>query len=252
MDLRLFVSVVPVAFFCELLDSALGMGYGTTLTPLLLFLGYEPIEIVPAALCSEFLTGIAAGFFHHEFGNIDLRPGKRDFRVFLLLTALSVLGVIVAVFIAVRLPSWVIKLYIGILVLVLGVVILKNHKKSLPFSWRRIAGVGFLAAFNKGISGGGYGPVVIGGQVLSGIRGKSAVGIGSISEGITSFVGAVVYLLSGFQIPWHLAVPMSIGALFSVPFAAYIVSRIPSARFTLLIGSLAAALGGVTLIRLLV
>jgi uncharacterized membrane protein YfcA len=244
--------VIPLAFCCEMVDSALGMGYGTTLTPLLLFMGYQPLEIVPAALCSEFLSGIAAGYFHHEFGNIDLRPGSRDFRVFLLLTTLSIIGVVVAVIIAVRLPAWAVKLYIGVLVLALGVYILRNHKKGMPFSWRRIAGIGFLAAFNKGISGGGYGPVVTGGQVLSGVKGKSAVGIASLAEGITSLVGAAVYLLSGAAMPWHLAIPISVGALLSVPFAAYLVSRIPAVRFTLLIGGMATTLGGFTLIRLLI
>ncbi len=67
-------------FFCELVDSTLGMGYGTTLTPVLLLLGYEPIEIVPAVLLSESVTGVLAGLFHHEFGNTDLRPGTRDFK----------------------------------------------------------------------------------------------------------------------------------------------------------------------------
>ncbi len=69
MEFELIFPIILLAFVCELVDSTLGMGYGTTLTPLLLILGYEPIVIVPAVLFSEFLTGISAGFFHHEFGN---------------------------------------------------------------------------------------------------------------------------------------------------------------------------------------
>lgn len=252
MDLKLIATVIPLAFFCEMIDSMLGMGYGTTLTPAMLILGFQPIEIVPAALCSEFLTGITAGFFHHEFGNINLRPGNRDFNIFSLLTGLGTLGVIMAVLIAIRLPSWIVKLYIGILVMVLGLVLLLNRKENLPFSWRRIAGIGFLAAFNKGISAGGYGPIVTCGQVLSGVKGQSAIGIASISEGITSLVGVIVYLVSGSKIPWQLALPMSIGALLSVPFATFFVSRIPSKRFVPLIGGFATTLGGLTLIRLLI
>ena len=37
-------------FVCELVDSSLGMGYGTTVTPLLLAAGYSPLDIVPAVL----------------------------------------------------------------------------------------------------------------------------------------------------------------------------------------------------------
>ena len=50
MDFELILPIVLLAFFCELVDSTLGMGYGTTLTPLLLAVGYEPIAIVPAVL----------------------------------------------------------------------------------------------------------------------------------------------------------------------------------------------------------
>jgi hypothetical protein len=181
------------------------MRYGTTLTPLLLLLGYAPAEVVPAVLPSECVTGIMAGLMHHEFGNVDLSPDAPDFKVALVLTGLSLVGVLVGVGIAVNIPSWALKVYIGLLVLVIALTILKNHRREVLFSWRRMAGLGLLAAFNKGISGGGYGPVVTGGQLLSGIKGRSAVGIASLAEGITSAVGAVAYLCSGAAVPWHLA-----------------------------------------------
>jgi len=151
--------IILLAFICEFVDSSLGMGYGTTLTPLLLVFGYEPSEIVPAVLFSEFVTGLAAAIFHHEFGNVNFRPGTRDFKVMLVMAALSIIGAILSVSLAVRLPALVVKVYIGLLVLSIGLWILKNHRREMSFSWRRIAGLGFLAAFNKGISGGGYGPV---------------------------------------------------------------------------------------------
>lgn len=251
MNFELIVPIMLLAFACELVDSTLGMGYGTTLTPVLLALGYEPIEIVPAVLFSEFVTGVSAGFFHHEFGNVDLRPGTRDFKVAAVLTTLSTLGVILAVFVAVNIPSWVVKLYIGTIVLCLGLLLLKQKGREMPFSWRRIGGLGFLAAFNKGMSGGGYGPVVTSGQVLSGIRGRNAVGIASLAEGITSIVGVVVFLSSGTPIPWQLAPSLLLGAIASVPISAYVVSRIPVGRLTLLIGGLSTTLGGYTLLRLL-
>jgi uncharacterized membrane protein YfcA len=227
------------------------MGYGTTLTPILLLMGYEPLEIVPAVLFCEFITGVLAGVFHHEFGNVDMKPGTRDFKVAAVLTGLGVVGVLLAVGIAIRLPPWMVRLYVGVLVLVIGLVILKNSKRQLGFSWRRIGLMGFLAAFNKGISGGGYGPVVTGGQVLAGVRGRSAVGIASLAEGITSIVGVAIYYASGVPVSWHLVPSLLLGAVLSVPLAAYIVSRIPTGRLTLLIGGLSTTIGGYTLVRLL-
>ena len=215
-------------------------------------MGYEPMEIVPAVLLSECITGVLAGIFHHEFGNVDLKPGSRDFNVMAVLTGLSAVGVLVAVGIAINMPSWGVKLYIGAVVLIMGLVILKNRSRDVPFSWRRIGGLGFTAAFNKGISGGGYGPVVTGGQVLAGVRGRNAVGIASLAEGITSAVGVLIYLLSGTAVLWHLAPSLLLGAVLSAPIAAYVVSRVPPGRLTLAIGTLSTALGGYTLVRVLV
>jgi len=160
-------------------------------------------------------------------------------------------GVLLAVGVAINVPSWVVKLYVGVVVLGIGLSILKNHKREVAFSWRRIAGLGFLAAFNKGISGGGYGPVVTGGQVLAGVRGRTAVGICSLAEGITSAVGVLAYLVSGMAISWHLAPSLLLGAVLSVPLAAYVVSRLPAGRLTLAIGGLSTALGSYTLVRVL-
>ena len=244
--------VLCLAFVCELVDSSLGMGYGTTLTPVLLLLGYHPTEIVPAVLFSECVTGILAGVLHHEFGNVDLRPGTQDFKVCLVLTGLSIVGVLLGVGIAVSIPSWAVKLYVGFLVLIIGLTILRNHGHDVPFSWRRISGLGLIAAFNKGISGGGYGPVVTGGQVLSGIRGRNAIGIASLAEGVTSAVGVIAYLSSRAPITWHLAPSLVIGATLSVPLSAYLVSRVPVGRLSLVIGSLSTGLGAYTLVRAVV
>jgi uncharacterized membrane protein YfcA len=46
------------------------MGYGTTLTPVVLLLGFEPLHVVPAVLLSEFVTGLVAAGFHHKVGNV--------------------------------------------------------------------------------------------------------------------------------------------------------------------------------------
>ena len=63
-----------IALSAEYMDSTIGMGYGTTLTPILLLFGYEPMQVVPAVLISELVTGLLAGFTHHSVGNVDFRP----------------------------------------------------------------------------------------------------------------------------------------------------------------------------------
>ena len=117
MSIQIFWPIVLLALVCEYVDSTLGMGYGTTLTPVLLLLGYDTGQIVPSVLLSEFLTGILAGILHQGLGNVSFKSGSRPFKVALALAACSVVGTLAAVFIAVNIPKWVLKTYIGVLVL---------------------------------------------------------------------------------------------------------------------------------------
>ncbi len=246
----LFVAVG--AFFCEYIDSTLGMGYGTTLTPVLLLLGFDVMDVVPAVLFSELFTGIVAGISHHQVGNVSLRPGHKDFRVSMVLALCSIVGTLVAVFVAVSLPGFYLNLYIGLLVLAMGALILASRNRMRAFSWGRIVGLGMVASFNKGMSGGGYGPVVTSGQILSGVEGKSAVGITSFAEGLTCAVGVTTYIiLQDGTLLWRLAGPLAVGALLSVPLSAWSVKRISTKGLTLAIGLLTTALGLLTLYRVL-
>ena len=91
LSLMTGICIVIIAFLAEYMDSTLGMGYGTTLTPLLLLLGFEPLQVVPAILLSELLTGLLAGFTHHSVGNVDFRP--KTMNIGKILKALKELGI---------------------------------------------------------------------------------------------------------------------------------------------------------------
>jgi len=215
-----------LAFCCEYMDSALGMGYGTTLTPVLLLLGYPPMLVVPTVLFSEFLTGIMAGGFHHKFGNISLHQGSRDRGIIVTLALTGSIGAVIAVFVAVNIPQVVLKGYIGAMVLSMGVLVFLFRNRTLGFSWSRIVGVGIISAFNKGMSGGGYGPLVVSGQLLSGNEAASSIGVTSFAEGLICAVGFSLYLIlhggSGwFAEHWGFYLPIILGAVFAAPTAAW-------------------------------
>ncbi len=243
--------IVPVAFVCEYFDSSLGMGYGTILTPVLLLFGYEPLQVVPAVLMSEFVTGITAAFVHHRFQNANFHHASRDTRVAAVLAACSVIGTVAAVWLAQGLPAQTQKTLIGIVIVSMGVIILATMNRPPRFTWRKIAALGTVASFNKGLSGGGYGPLVMGGQMLSGIGVRNAVAITSLAEGLTCLVGVIVYALFNSRVDWHLAPWLMIGAVLSVPFAAHTVRRVPEKFIKPAIAVLILTLGCLTLFKAL-
>jgi len=249
LGVQIFIAIIILAFICELVDSSLGMGYGTTLTPLLMIFGFGPLAIIPCVLLSELITGLTAGLAHHKAGNVCFKRGSLHLKIALVLATCSIAGVAAAVFIAINIPKLWLKTYIGVIVLSMGIIILLTLNKNYKFSWKKITGLGIIAAFNKGMSGGGYGPVVTGGQILSGIKGNSAVGITSLAEGLTCIVGVIIFIVSPEIINWNLAPSLIIGAMLSVPFSTFIVKKMPTRSLKIAIGVLTVVLGLVTLIK---
>jgi len=250
MDYKIFL-VMPLAFICEFIDSTLGMGYGTSLAPILLLMGFEPLEVVPAILFSEFVSGITAAFFHHSVRNVNFKAQSKDARIASVLTVFAVIGTIAAVFLAINLPAKVLKIWIGLIVVFMGIFILASFKHKPHFSWTKIIGLGTIASFNKGLSGGGYGPLVMGGQLLSGVGVKNAVGITSLSEGITCLVGVTFYFFLNPQIDWVLAPWLMAGAVLSVPFAAITLKKISERNVKIAIAIVMIALGCMTLAKVI-
>jgi len=223
-----------ISSFCEYIDSSLGMGYGTTLTPLLLTFGVLRQEIVPVILLSEFLTGFFAGVAHHREGNVNLITSKNIKTAVTYLAIPSVIGVVVATVMGSQLKAvgqHYANLYIGVMIVSIGIyLIYSNYFRNVSqrsISKFRLFSLGTLAAFNKGVSGGGYGPLMTGGQLLTGVKEKEAIVITSICECFTCITGLIVYFLLGGSLNLFYAIPLCMGSLLSVIPAAKTIRVLP-------------------------
>ncbi|UTF52212.1 sulfite exporter TauE/SafE family protein [Natronosalvus rutilus] len=245
--------VVLVAFVFETTDSAAGMGFGTGIAPLLFVLGYGPLEIVPVLLLSETLTGIVAGAVHHNVDNVtfSVRPLNDETKLLALLVgvgSVAVLGSVILTYFTLGLSDVVIESYVSILVVTMGVVGILRAKLRTRIEYRphRLFAFALLAGVNKGIGGGGYGPVVTLGQILSGVYEKSAVAITTLAEGIVSIVGAFAFFLLVFQgvpVDLHLLPSILAGGFFAAIIAPYGVRVVPNAVWRYLIPIYAFAIG---------
>lgn len=243
--------LVALAFLAEYVDSSLGMGYGTVLTPVLLIFGFSPLQVVPAILFSEFLTGVTAGLYHHKVGNVHFGKNSEARKIVKIIILFSVFGTTASVLIAVNLPKFYVKLYIAAMLLSIGFFVTMGKKILGQYSSKKIMGLGAVAAFNKGISGGGYGPLVTGGQVILGVKEKHAVGITSLAEGIVCSFGLALYaILSGFPF-WSLAIPLCVGGLLSVPVSVWTVKILPDDVLRKFMGYATFYLGILALIKIL-
>jgi len=182
------LGLIALCFSCELMDSSLGMGYGTTLTPILLVFGYQPLQLIPTILLSELLSGFASSYFHHESGNVDFSRNSRDSKTAWLLALGSMIGVIIGVNVAVQIPTVLLKLFIGVIITLAGISIWILNNRTFVYKTWKMCVLALIASFNKALSGGGYGPLMTSGQILSGINSRASVGITSFAEGFTCLV----------------------------------------------------------------
>lgn len=242
-------ALITLSAACGYVDATLGMGYGSTLAPLLIILGFKPLDVVPAILASQLSAGALGSWAHHYIGNVDLHPARLAFKISLALAAASVAGSIVGVRIALRLPELYLEAWVGFLVAAVGLITIVTYGRQFRFSWGRITALGILAAFNKGITGGGYGPIIMGGQLLAGVPSKNAVGITTLAETLACVVGVAGFAAARGTVKWHLAPFLIAGAVAAVPFSALTLSVLKTTYVRIGIGFVTFSLGILTLLK---
>ncbi|WP_227380482.1 TSUP family transporter [Haladaptatus halobius] len=236
--LPLIPAVVILALSFELMDSAAGMGFGTALAPLLFILGYSPLAVTPVLLISETITGFVSGAVHHELKNasFSFRPLNSETKTMLLLGSVGAVASIVSIvltYFALSLPESYIETYVSLLVLAMGLIGLIRARiaTTIEYKPRRLVAFAALAGVNKGIGGGGYGPVVTLGQVLSGVYEKSATAIASLAESIVSLVGVITFFAlstQGVAVDLVLLPSIFTGGFLAAIGAPYLVRVVPN------------------------
>lgn len=261
--MELILLIIILAFLFESMDSMAGMGFGTALSPLLFLLGYAPLQIVPTVLISEAITGIIDTFFDHEFKNVhySFHPLNDATKIALIMAFFGCLAIFVSIllgYFAIKFPDIVIKTYVTLLVIFMGIsgfirikLMKIEHSNTHP---KMLIGFAVLAGFNKGIGGGGYGPVITIGQIFSGIYEKSATAIVSFAESIVSLVGILTFFLisfAGVRVDLVLLPSIFTGGFIAAIFAPYLVRVLPNKIWQCLIPIYAIGIGIFSLLKLI-
>ena len=255
LSLEMIIIIVLIAFLFEIMDSGAGMGFGTGLAPLLLLMGFEPLQIVPTILISESITGFVDSYFDNEFKNVEFkfRPMSDSTKLALIIAFFGCISIVISVYltyVALNLPKVFIKFYVAILVLFMGIFgifrMKISKKRDLKPKPKLMIGFAVLAGFNKGIGGGGYGPVITLGEVSCGIYEKSATAIVSFSEAIVSVAGIFSFLIVsaiGVKVDLILLPWIFTGAFFGAIITPYIVRVVPNNVWKFIIPTYAIGIG---------
>jgi len=222
-----FFSLAILAMVMEFIDSSLGMMYGTVLSPLMILMGYDVKDVVPSILISQAIGGFVASYKHHQLQNANFQAGTIDHKVSTTIIWFGVFACLIGVFVSASIPPKVLNTYIAVLVIVIALMIL--FSKTLIMTSQKIYVLGFISAFNKALSGGGFGPLVAGGQLVFKDRSeKGAIGSTDFAEAPICLFSFCLWLLVKGVPPLNLMIPVCIGAMIGGFFGPMALSKIGS------------------------
>jgi uncharacterized membrane protein YfcA len=223
------VAVAIVGFIAQLVDGALGMGYGVTSTTLLLTVGLAPAVASASVHFAELGTTLASGTAHWRFGNVDWKTVSR-------LAVPGGIGGFLGAYVLSNVDAAAARPWVSLMLSVLGVLILIRAIKGTPVRMkafnprlRTLGPLGIFAGFLDAAGGGGWGPVTTSTLMASGrLHPRMVIGTVSASEFLVALGASIGFLLGlGAQaIAWDAVAVLLAGGVIAAPIAAWLVKHI--------------------------
>lgn len=225
-----------VGFLAQLIDGALGMGYGVTCTAALLYIGIPLPAISSSIHTAEMFSSGASGFSHYKFGNIN----KKLFKNILIPGVIgAVLGALLLAYFGEKYAA-VIKPILATYTFILGIRILlnafrknKKREKTKRVGWLAGAG-GFLDSFG----GGGWGPLVTSTLISKGKTPRYIIGTVSLTEFFVTFASALTFFSVIGISHWQLIAALILGGVLAAPIAARLAGKLPVKAMFIGVGSM--------------
>lgn len=231
MRVNRLVLLALAGFIAQLVDGALGMGYGVTSSSMLLALGLAPAVVSASVHAGEIVTTLISGVAHWRFGNVD--------RVMMWRLAIpGALGAFLGALCLSSLPVAVARPAVSLILLALGIVVLMRffrggtpqveHAGAPPV--RFLAPLGLAAGFLDATGGGGWGPVATSTLIARPNQdARKVVGSVDASEFLVAASATLGFVLvlgwESINLTWVMAIV--VGGALAAPLAAWIVRRMP-------------------------
>lgn len=231
----IFYWMVVAGFAAQLVDGALGMGYGVTCTTILLSLGVNLPVISGSIHTAEMFSSGISGYSHYRFGNVNKK----------LFSALLIPGVIGAVIGAIALSELgtqyadYVRPVLAAYTFFLGLRILLNvFRKNKPKKVKRVGWLAGAGGFLDSFGGGGWGPLVTSTLISKGRTPKYVIGSVSLSEFFVTLASAVTFFTMLGISHWQIIMGLVIGGLIAAPIAARLAGKLPLKTMFIGVGAL--------------
>jgi len=229
-----FLWMLLVGFMAQLVDGALGMGYGVISTTLLLSGGLNPAVISGSIHTAEMFSSGASGFSHYRFGNVN----KKLFKTLLIPGVLgAIAGALLLGYAGEAFSVWI-RPVISIYTLLLGIRILTNafKEKQKPQKVKRAGWLAGAGGFLDSFGGGGWGPLVTSTLISKGRTPKYVIGSVSLTEFFVTMASAVTFFFILGVSHWQSILGLILGGVVAAPLAARLVGKLPIKKMFIGVG----------------
>ncbi len=234
-------------FLAQMVDGALGMGYGVISTTMLLSTGLNPAAISGSIHTAEMFSSGASGFSHYRFGNIN----KKLFKTLLLPGVLGAVGgALLLSYLGEEYGNWL-RPVLSLYTLLLGTRILINAFKKRNES-RKVKHAGWLAGaggFLDSFGGGGWGPLVTSTLIAKGKTPRYIIGTVSLTEFFVTLGSALTFFVMLGTSHIETIAGLIIGGLIAAPLAARLTGKLNTKSMFIGVGVLVIATSLRTIIK---
>ncbi|PKO17663.1 MAG: hypothetical protein CVU39_04055 [Chloroflexi bacterium HGW-Chloroflexi-10] len=231
-----FWVLVLVGFFAQLIDGSLGMAYGVSSNSFLLGVGVPPAAASASVHTAEVFTTAISGISHWRLGNIDKRM------VWGLLIP-GVIGGALGAYILTNLDGNVVKPYIAIYLLIMGIRILfkafnlpQFHEKEAKPAL--LIPLGLAGGTFDAIGGGGWGPIVTSTLISAGHTPRKTIGSVNFSEFFVTLTTAVTFLITIGITHWKVVLGLILGGILAAPLGALLTKKVSPKVIMMIVGFL--------------
>lgn len=231
-----FPVMLLAGFVAQLVDGALGMGYGVTSATVLMSAGVSPAAISGSIHTAETFASGVSGYSHYKFGNVNMK-------LFKALVIPGVLGAVAGAILLTQLGDKYgnyVRPFIAIYTLFLGIKFIVNAFKEIKpqKKFKRYSALAAVGGFFDSFGGGGWGPIVTSTLINRGRNHKYAVGTVSLTEFFVTVSSAFTFFTMIGLTHWQTIVGLIIGGTIAAPIAAKLAGKLPKKTAFLLLGVL--------------
>ncbi|WP_192821914.1 sulfite exporter TauE/SafE family protein [Rufibacter sp. LB8] len=233
----LFYWMILAGFAAQMVDGALGMGYGVTCTTILMSLGVNLPAISGSIHTAEVFSSGASGYSHYKFGNVN----KKLFKVLLIPGVLgAIAGAYLLSVVGEEYGDYV-RPVLAFYTLILGSRIMYNAFRKKKAAKQKIKKAGLLAGaggFLDSFGGGGWGPLVTSTLIAKGRAPRFVIGSVSITELFVALASSLTFFAMLGLSHLHIILGLVIGGLIAAPIAAHLAGKLPMKTMFIAVGSL--------------